>query len=122
MKYVILATLVLLLGSIGSAGAQRTIVQTEDALELALGEVSLPREDTGSVIFRPCPACTTTSMRVTEATAYFVNGTPLALPDFLEATEAIRRMNGGNQRTAVYLFFNIESRRISRLKIDHFGG
>ena len=122
MKHLILATLVLLLGSTSSAWAQRTIVQTEDALELALGEVSLPRGDTGSVIFRLCPACTTTSMRVTEATAYFVNGTPLALPEFLEAAEAIREMYRGNQNTAVYVFFNIESRRISRLKIDHFGG
>ncbi len=122
MKHAIFATLVLLLGSIGSAWAQRTIVQTEDAYELALGEVSLPRGDTGTVIFKPCPSCTTTSMRVTRATSYFVNGAPLALPDFLEAAEAIRRMGGGNRNTAVYLFFNIESRRISRLKIDHFGG
>ncbi len=122
MRHVIYASLVLLLGSIGSAWAQRTIVQTEDAYELALGEVSLPRGDTGTVIFKPCPSCTTTSMRVTRATAYFVNGAPLALPDFLEAAEAIRQMSGGNQRTAVYVFFNIESRRISRLKIDHFGG
>ncbi len=122
MRHAIFATLVLLLGSIGSAWAQRTIVQTEDAYELALGEVSLPRGDTGSVIFKPCPTCRTTSMRVTQATAYFVNGAPLALPDFLEAAEAIRRMSGGNRNTAVYLFFDIESRRISRLKIDHFGG
>ncbi len=122
MRHAIFASLVLLLGSIGSAWAQRTIVQTEDAYELALGEVSLPRGDTGTVIFKPCPSCTTTSMRVTRATSYFVNGAPLALPDFLEAAEAIRRMGGGNRNTAVYLFFDIESRRISRLKIDHFGG
>ena len=118
----VIATLVLLSGSIGSAWAQRTIVQTENAYELGLGEVSLPRGDTGSVIFRPCPECTRTSMRVTRATAYFVNGSPLALSDFLEAAEAIRQMNRGNQRTAVYVFFNIESRRVSRLKIHHFGG
>ncbi len=122
MNHAIFATLIFLLGSISSAWAQRTIVQTEDAYELALGEVSLPRGDTGTVIFKPCPTCTTTSMRVTRATAYFVNGAPLALPDFLEAAEAIRRMGGGNRNTAVYLFYDIESRRISRLKIDHFGG
>ncbi len=122
MRHAIIATLVLLSGSIGSAWAQRTIIQTEDAYELALGEVSLPRGDTGTVIFKPCPSCTTTSMRVTRATSYFVNCAPLALPDFLEAAESIRRMGGGNRNTAVYLFFNIESRRISRLKIDHFGG
>ena len=61
-------------------------------------------------------------VRVTRATAYFVNGAPLEFADFLEAAEAIRRMGGGNRNTAVYLFFDIESRRISRLKIDNFGG
>ncbi len=122
MKHAIFATLILVLGSISSAWAQRVIVQTEDAYELALGEVSLPRDETGSLIFRPCPACTTTSMRVTDTTAYFVNGAQLELADFLEAAEAIRQLDRGNQRTAVYLFFDIKSRRISRLKIDHFGG
>ncbi len=120
MNHAIFATLVLLLGSISSAWAQRTIVQTEDAYELVLGEVSLPRGDTGTVIFKPCPTCTTTSMRVTLATSYIVNGTPLAFPDFLKAAEAIRRMGGGNRNTAVYLFFDIESRQINRLAVDHF--
>ncbi len=120
MNHTIFAALVLLLGSISSVWAQRTIVQTEDAYELALGEVSLPRGDTGTVIFKPCPTCTTTSMRVTLATSYIVNGTPLAFPDFLKAAEAIRRMGGGNRNTAVYLFFDIESRQINRLAVDHF--
>ncbi len=114
------AVLALVLGSIGSAWADRVIVQPEGSYELILSEVSLPRGDTGTVIFKPCPACTTTSMRVTLATSYFVNGTPLAFPDFLEAAEAIRRMSRGSQMTAVYLFFDIESRRINRLAVDHF--
>ncbi len=120
MNYAIFATLALLLGGISSAWAYRVIEQTEDAYELVLGEVSLPRGDTGTVIFKPCPTCTTTSMRVTRATTYFVNGAPLAFPDFLEAAEAIRRMSRGSQNTAVYLFFDIESRRINRLAVDHF--
>jgi hypothetical protein len=31
-------------------------------------------------------------------------------------------MDGGNRNTAVYLFFDIESRRVNRLKVDHFDG
>ena len=122
MKHAIFATLVLLLGSISSAWAQRVIVQTEDAYELALGEVSLPDGVAGSVRFRPCPACTTTSMRVTSATAYFVNGTALELADFLAAAEAIRQMDGGEENTAVYVFFDIESRQVNRIGLDHFNG
>ena len=122
MNRAIFATLALLLGSISSAWAYRVIEQTEDAYELVLGEVSLPRGETGTVIFRLCPACTRTSLRVTGATTYFVNGAPLEFSDFLEAAEAIRRMNRGNQDTAVYVFFDMESRLINRLEVEHFDG
>ena len=122
MNRALIAALALVLSSISSAWAHRVIEQTEDAYELVLGEVRLPLGQTGSVIFRPCPACTVTSLRVTRATTYFVNGVPLEFPDFLAAAEAIRRISRGSQNTAVYVFFDIESRRINRLKIDHFEG
>ena len=122
MNRAIFATLALLLGSISSAWAYRVIEQTEDAYELVLGEVSLPRGVSSSVIFKACPVCTMTSLRVTSATTYFVNGTPLEFPDFLEAATAIRQMDGGNRNTAVYVFFDIKSRRVNRLELDHFDG
>ncbi len=122
MNRALIVALALVLSSLSSAWAYRVIEQTEDAYELVLGEISLPLGQTGSVIFRPCPACTITSLRVTRATTYFVNGAPLEFPDFLEAVEAIRRISRGSQNTAVYVFFDIESRRINRLKIDHFEG
>ena len=122
MNRALIAALALVLSSISSAWAHRVIEQTEDAYELVLGEVRLPLGQTGSVIFRPCPACTVTSLRVTRATTYFVNGVPLEFPDFLAAAEAIRRISRGSQNTAVYVFFDIESRRIIRLAIDHFEG
>ena len=96
--------------------------QTEGAYELGLGEVRLPRGVTGSVTFKPCPTCPIDSFRVTPATTYSVNGTPLEFKDFLEAVKAIRKLDGGNQNTAVYLFFDIESRRVNRLQVDHFNG
>jgi len=122
MNRAIIVILALLLGSISSAWAYRVIEQNEDAYELVLDEISLPRGETSSVIFKPCPACTTTSLRVTGATTYFVDGVLLAFPDFLVAVEAIRRLHRSNRNTAVYLFFDIESRRINRLMIDQFGG
>lgn len=96
--------------------------QTEDAYELVLGEVSLPYGETGTVIFKLCPECTITSLRVTRATTYVVNGAALEFADFLEAAEAIRQIDGGNQNTAVYVFFDIGSQRVNRLEVDHFDG
>ena len=122
MNRAIFATLFLLLSSISSAWAYRVMEQTEDAYELVLGEISLPRSVTGSVIFKPCPDCTTTSLRVSTATTYFVNGLSLEFPDFVRAAAAIRDMDGGNRNTAVYLFFDTESRRVNRLALDHFNG
>ncbi len=122
MNRVIFAALALLLGSISSAWANRVIEQTEDAYELVLGEVRLPRGVTGTVIFKACPECTTTSRRVTSMTTYFVNGERLDFPDFLKAAEAIRHMTGGNQNTVVYVFFDNESQRVNRLELDHFIG
>ena len=120
MNRAIFATLVLVLGTISSAWAFRSVEQVEDAYELVLGEVSLPQRATGTVSFKPCPTCTRTSLRVTSATAYFVNGAPMGLLDFLEAAAAIRQIDGGNQNTAVYIFSDIQSHRVNRLKLEHF--
>jgi hypothetical protein len=96
--------------------------QVEDAYELVLGEVILPRGVSSSLIIRPCSDCMTTSLRVNRATTYFVNGATMEFPDFIKAAEAIRDMDGGNQNTAVYVFFDIESRQVNRLMLDHFSG
>ena len=120
MNRTLFTILILLSSSMSSAWAYRVIEQTEDAHELVLGEVALPLGVTGSVIFKLCEDCTTTSLRVTSATSYFVNGAALELKDFLESAEAIRQTNGGNQNTAVYVFFDLESQRVNRLALDHF--
>lgn len=120
MNRAIFATLVLVLGTISSAWAFRSVEQVEDAYELVLGEVSLPQRVTGTVSFRTCPTCTRISLRVTSATTYAVNGAALEFADFLEAAAAIRQINGGNQNTAVYIFSDIQSHRVNRLKLEHF--
>ena len=54
MYRAIFATLTLLLGSIGPAGAARILEQKEGAYELLLGEGRLPRGETSSGLFQPC--------------------------------------------------------------------
>jgi hypothetical protein len=122
MNRAIFATCILMLSSISSAWAYRVMEQMEDAYELVLGEVILPRGVSSSLIIRPCSDCMTTSLRVNRATTYFVNGATMEFPDFIKAAEAIRDMDGGNQNTAVYVFFDIESRQVNRLMLDHFSG
>ena len=117
-----IATLILVLGAASSAWGYRVLEQVEDNYELMLGEVSLPRNSGGSVIFKPCAECLTTSLRVTASTIYLVNGSAVVLEDFLRAAEGFRDTDGGNRMTAVYVFYDIESKRVNRLAMDYFGG
>ena len=121
MNREILTKLILLLGSVSSAWAYRVLEQSEDAYELMLGEVSLPRGAAGTVIFKPCADCNTTALRVSAQTTYAVNGAAFELADFLELADEIRQQDGGNSETAVYIFFDIESKRVNRLHLDTFG-
>ena len=121
MNRAIFATLVLLLSSLSSAWAYRVLEQAEEAHELMLGEVSLPRNSGGSVIFKPCEDCLTTSLRVNASTIYLVNGAVVVLEDFLKAAEGFRDTDGGNRQTAVYVFYDVESKRVNRLALDYFG-
>jgi hypothetical protein len=99
----------------------RIIAQEEDAYELPFGEVSLPGSTAGTAIFKPCDDCKTQSMRVTHTTVYQVHGRMVSYVDFMAAAEEYRKRDGGASNTAIYLFYNIKSRRITRIGMDYFG-
>lgn len=104
-----------------AAQATRIIAQDEDAYELALGEVSLPGSEAGTVIFKACGDCKTQSMRVTGTTIYQVDGQTVTLKDFTLAAEDFRNRQGGASRTIVYVFFDTKSRRVNRLGMSYLG-
>jgi hypothetical protein len=103
------------------AQGTRIIAQDEDAYELALGEVSLPGSESGTVIFKACDDCKTQAMRVTGTTIYQIKGRTVTLKDFTEAAEGFRKRQGATSRTIVYVFFDIRSRRVNRLGISYLG-
>ena len=119
-RVTIFTILFLALSSMANAAAFRVIEQPEDAYELKLGEVSLPGASSGSVIFKACSDCRTTALRVTQATVYEVDGQPVDLTAFNKAAKAFRGRRGGALDTAVYVFFNVDSRRVTRLALDSF--
>ena len=97
------------------------IAQEEDAYELALGEVSLPGSTAGTAIFAPCEDCKTQSMRVTHTTVYQINGQMVAYTDFIKAAEEYRQRSGGAQNTVIYIFYDVKSRRVTRIGMDYLG-
>ena len=94
--------------------------QPEDAYELRLAEVSLPGSLDGSVIFRACSDCRTTALRITQTTLFEVDGQRVDLKSLNEAAKALRGRRGEGAGTAVYIFFNIDSRLVTRLVLDSF--
>ena len=118
MRFVQLLLVASCLGTITDLSATRVLEQIEDAYEVPLGEVSLPRSVAGTVIFKPCEACKTVALRVSPQTLYSVDGHLVILQDLLKAAEEIRQTNGGNSETLVYVFFEPESRRVTRLALD----
>lgn len=101
-----------------SAWAYRVIEQPEDAYELSLGFVRLPANERGTVIFTECQSCRTMTLRVTEATQYFVNRLPIELEDLHDVAEDLRATADGRDNTNVYIYYDKASLRISRLALS----
>ena len=102
-----------------TAGAYQ-VNQLEDAYELQLSEVTLPASGTGSISFRSCSSCETSAMRLNATTKYRLNGVELALPDFLAAAARIREAEDADENSSITVFFNIQSRRLTRIELFEF--
>lgn len=103
------------------AEAVRIKGQHHDAHELRLGDVNLPGSPAGTVVFKTCSSCKTESMRVMDTTVYQVDGRMVTFKDFTAAAQALRKRQGGTSKTIVYVIFETQSRRVSRLGISYLG-
>jgi len=109
--------LIVLACALEPAWAVRVIEQPEGAYELALGDVSLPTGVTGTVTFRPCPDCSSTSLRVSSATRYFINGTAVTREDLLRNVERLQQTDGDWAETMVTVYYDRASHRINRITL-----
>jgi hypothetical protein len=117
MFRVAIAMIALSLSALSPAWAYRVLDQIENAYELRLGLVTLPSGSSGSVIFTACETCRTTSLRVSAETKYFVDGSEVSLADLRTAAERLRATAEGRERTAVYVFYEPTSLRVTRVKL-----
>lgn len=79
-------TLVLALALAMPAAAQIRTVQL--AHEVPLATVRLPASVSGTLAFKSCAECATTTARVTSDTQWLVNHQAVSLQDFLSAVES----------------------------------
>ena len=104
-------------GACATAGATRVIEQPEGGYEAALAEVELPASPTGLVRFSPCSGCARVSLPVSPRTAYFVERSEVPLDALVQAA-AEAAAAGRADETAIYIFYDVETRRVNRLVLD----
>lgn len=104
-------------GFSAAAGATRLLEQPEGAYETALADVALPRSAAGYVRFPPCAGCAPLTLSVTTSTAYFIERTPVSLAELAAAASDVEA-DGRAGDAAVYVFYDVESRRVNRLVLD----
>lgn len=100
----------------------RVLGEIESSYELELGEVGLPRATMGTVHFRTCEDCRSTSLRVNASTRYFVNGMQYEFREFLDLVEDIKDTAGGNENSMVGLFYDKPTGMILRLMVTEYQG
>ena len=111
--------LLLILGTATNAWAYK-VELLEDAHELRLTDVRLPTTGTGSITFRGCASCVTTSMRLIPTARYRVNGADVALPDFLATVARIRASGDSGENSSITVFFDIRTRQLTRIELFEF--
>jgi hypothetical protein len=112
----ILLTIALLL-TLDTAGAVRVLEQVERAVELTLGELTLPTSDGGTINFSECPTCSISTHRVTSETVYHVNRQALPLGEFLRVVAEIRERSTGNSTTVATVYLDIKTERVTRVEV-----
>jgi len=115
----LIVTIALLAGGFSSAFGYSVLEKIEDAYEVPLGVVTLPASSSGSVIFTTCESCRTNSLRVTGTTRYLVNGAPVDLADLNEVARNLRATATGRDLTAVVVFYDVQSLRVTRIALAY---
>lgn len=100
-----------------NAGAAQTLQLVEGAYELLLADVTLPSSSAGNVVFKMCANCDTQILAVDSGTSYVAQTGPISLDDFRATVAEIRQAPDGNQTTAVGVFYNLETNRVTRVSL-----
>jgi hypothetical protein len=119
MKGIIVTAIAIAIGSAGSAWADRVIEQPEDAYELAFENVIMPGSGVGTLLFKTCETCRSSSLRVDGRTLYMLNNKPMTFDAFSMAMEAIRHADGGGSGATVYVYFDVKTQNVNRLAVDY---
>jgi len=100
-----------------NAGAAQTLQLVEGAHELFLADVIFPSSIAGNVTFKICSSCDTQVLPVDSGTAFVGPAGAVSLDEFRNLVAEIRSTPNGNQTTAVGVFYNLETNRVTRVSL-----
>jgi hypothetical protein len=106
-----------LLGVVSSASAFRVLGQPERPFELALGQVTLPMDTSGSVTLRACDTCGISTRKFADGAKFVVDGRELRYADFLQIVGDLRGNSRASAATVANVFVDVNTDRVTRVMI-----
>ena len=100
-----------------SAAAGQTLELVDGAYEAVLADVTFPSSTAGNLVVKMCATCDGQVLPVDSGTAFVGTTGPMPLQDFLEQVAELRQTSNGNYSTAVGVFYNLETNRITRVSL-----
>lgn len=101
------------LQSMGQTVVAAPPAPVEQAYELSAGDLTLPTNEFGSVILKPCPTCDSVTLRVDGNTSYVYNGARLPLREFRSAVLNLREPSGA----ATTVIYRLEDNKVRRIEV-----
>ena len=111
--------LLALLGFMSSASAFRVLGQPERPFELALSQLTLPKDTAGSVTVRECDTCRTSTRRFVDGAKFVVDGREVRYDDLLLIVKDLRGNSKTNDATVANVYIDIATEKITRVAIRH---
>ena len=110
MKFKLFITLI----TLGLAlPASADFVTIEQAYEVALSEIRLPRSENGTISYKECSTCQFMTKRVDADTRWMINGRAVSLQKFREAAERVTDRNN----EAVTILHHLEMNRVTAVSV-----
>ena len=106
--------LVVALGAIQAASADRIIEHVESSFEIPLALANLPAGGVGDVSFKTCEKCTVQSRLLTSSTRFFLSGREVAALAFVEAAADVRKQESANQHALLMIYVDTKTQKVNR--------
>ena len=111
MKLKLILTAMLLTLAFPAAGAGDIV---QEAYEVALSDLRLPRAHGGTIAFKECASCDYRRLRVSAATTYRINGQAVPLPKF----RAAMRQVADRENEAVTVMHHLKLNQVTDVSVN----